>query len=126
MERVHMNEVRELIHQLRQGEGVREVARGLGFSRNTVRKYRDVAREQGWLDAERPLPDLSAFGEILGPPPKPRQMRSTVEPFAEVVERLWNAGVERATIWQRLRDEHGYTGGYSSVRRYVARAFASP
>ena len=38
MERRHMNEIRELIYRLRRGQGVREVARALGFSRNTVRK----------------------------------------------------------------------------------------
>jgi len=126
MERLHMNEVRELIHRLRQGEGVREIARAMTLSRNTVRKYRDVAAERGWLDSGQGLPDLAALGAVFGPPLRPRHMRSTVEPFGEVVEELWNAGVERAAIWQRLRDEHGYTGGYSSVRRYVARAFASP
>lgn len=121
MERLHMNEVRELIHRLRQGEGVREIARAMTLSRNTVRKYRDVAAERGWLDPSQALPDLAALGAVFGPPLRPRHMRSTVEPFGEVVEELWNAGVEMAAIWQRLRDEHGYTGGYSSVRRYVAR-----
>jgi len=43
MERLHMNEVRELIHRLRQGQGIREVARAMRLSRNTVRKYRGVA-----------------------------------------------------------------------------------
>jgi transposase len=121
MERLHMNEVRELIHRLRQGEGVREIAREMTLSRNTVRKYRDRAQEEGLLDADKALPDLVVLGGVLGPPLRPRHMRSTVEPFGEVVEELWNAGVERAAIWQRLRDEHEYTGGYSSVRRYVAR-----
>ncbi|MBM3333210.1 IS21 family transposase [Candidatus Sumerlaeota bacterium] len=138
-----MNEVRELIYRLQRGEGVREVARAMRLSRNTVRKYRAVALEHGWLSADggmpeptaqeepagqggatdgvQPLPDNRALGAVLGPPPRPRHMRSTVEPFAEVVDELWQGGVEMAAIWQRLRAEHGYTGSYSSVRRYVGR-----
>jgi len=121
MERVHVNEMRELLYRLRQGEGVRKVARAMSLSRNTVRKYRALAREHGFLDASKPLPDIRTSGRLLSPPPRPRHMRSTVEPFAEVVEELLDANVEMMTIWQRLRDEHGYTGSYSSVRRYVAR-----
>ncbi len=50
-------------------------------------------------------------------------MRSTVEPYAEHVEALVRDGVEMQTIWQRLRDDYGYTGSYSSVRRYVQRVY---
>jgi len=121
MERLHMNEIREIIYQLRQGEGIREIARSLSLSRNTVRKYRDIAEEHGLLDMDKPLPDLKILGTLFTPPPRPRHMRSTVEPFGEVVEELIEAGVEMMAIWQRLRDEHGYKGSYTSVRRYVMR-----
>jgi hypothetical protein len=46
-------------------------------------------------------------------------MRSTVEPYRQAVGNLVEAGVEAATIWQRLRQDHGYTGSYSSVLRFV-------
>ena len=121
MERLHMNEIREIIYQLRQGEGVREIARSLSLSRNTVRKYRDVAEEHGLLYMDKPLPDLKTLGTLFTPPLRPRHMRSTVEPFGEVVGELLEAGVEMMAIWQRLRDEHGYKGSYTSVRRYVVR-----
>jgi len=122
MEGLHVNEIRELIYRLRQGQGVRELAREQRLSRNTVRKYRDLAAEHGFLDGGRALPDGEALGRVLGPPPAPRHMRSTLEPFVEVVETLLAGNVEMMAIWQRLRQDHGYTGSYSSVRRYVARA----
>ena len=116
-----MNEVREIIYRLRKGQGPRAIARELGFARNTVKKYRDLAAVAGLLDAGRPLPDGAAIGQLLGPPPRPRHMRSTVEPYGDVVEGFLEANVEMAAIWQRLCDEHGYAGSYASVRRFVAR-----
>ena len=122
MERRHVNEIRELIHRHRQGESIHEIARSLCLARNTVRKYLRVAESQGWLDVANPVPEIAVLGTVLSPPPTPRHMRSTVEPFAEQVEILLDNGVEMQAIWQRLRDDHGYTGSYSSVRRYVSRA----
>lgn len=121
MERRHMNEIREIIHRLRRGQKVRGIAREMSLARNTVRKYRDLAREQGLLNAEQALPDNAALGRLLGPPPLPRHMRSTLEPYEGVVKAYLDAGVELVALWQRLRDEHGYRGSYSSVRRFVAR-----
>lgn len=120
MERLHMNEIREIIYRLRKGESPRAIGRELGFAKNTVKKYRGLAGEAGLLDPEKPLPDAAMIAELLGPPPRPRHMHSTVEPFAEVVESLVEQHVEMMAIWQRLRDEHGYKGSYSSVRRFVS------
>ena len=121
MERRHMNEIREIIYRLRQGQAIREVMRDMSLARNTVRKYRDLAVKEGLLDPEKPLPDNETLGGLLGPPPRPRHMRSTVEPFADVVNKMLDNNVEVTAIWQRLREDHGYIGGYSSVRRYVLR-----
>lgn len=121
MERRHVNEIVEIIYRLRRGEKIREIARDLCFARNTVRKYRDLAEQHGLLEPESPVPDGVTLGRLLGPPPQPRHMRSTVEPYAEFVKQQHKAGVEQAAIWQRLRDEYGYQGSYSSVRRYVKR-----
>jgi transposase len=55
----------------------------------------------------------------LGPVKPPPRSESTVSPFREVVERLLSEGVEQAAILARLREGHGYTGSYSSIRRFV-------
>jgi transposase len=44
---------------------------------------------------------------------------SSVEPYREVVQRLLDQQVEKMAIFQRLKDDYGYSGSYSSVRRYV-------
>jgi len=55
------------------------------MSKNTVKKYRRLASEHGFLDAAKPLPSLEELGQALIPPTRPRHMRSTVEPYEEIV-----------------------------------------
>jgi transposase len=119
MERLHMYQIRDLIYRLRLGESDRQVARDLGLSRHTVQKYRALADERDYLDPGRALPTPQELLASLGPPPPPPQHPSTVTPYQEVVEDLLAQGVELTTVLQRLRDDRGYRGSYSSLRRFV-------
>jgi transposase len=121
MERLHMNYLRDLIHRVRSGESDRRIARDLGISRPTVRKYREWADAQGYLQLDRPIPDGATLVAALGAAPQPPRATSSVEPYREIVQRLLDQGVEMVAIFQRLRDDHSYSGSYSSVRRYVHR-----
>ncbi len=121
MEHLHMNQLRDLIHRLRASESERRIARDMSLSRTTVRKYRELAEPQGYLRPEQALPDDATLFAMLGSGPRPPQVPSTVEPYQEVVQGLVDQGVEMTAIFQRLRDDHGYAGSYSAVRRYVHR-----
>lgn len=116
-----MNFLHDLIYRLRAGESERRVASDLHLSRPTVRKYRLWAEAQGYLRPEVALPDQATLLAALGPTPQPPLMTSTVEPHRATVEQLLQQGVEMTAIWQRLRDNYGYQGSYSSVRRLVHR-----
>src|ERR1700741_3638504 len=87
----------------RHGKGIREIAREMGSSRNTVRRY---------------LRDESAARY------KPRRPRATkLDPFKNyVVERLIAAAPERipASVLLRELRERGYTGGYTMLKALVA------
>jgi transposase len=119
MERLHMNYLQDLIYRLRAGESGRRIAADLGISRATVRKYRDWAQQQGYLEAGTPLPELSSMLAALGEAPRPPRVASSVEPHREVVQRLLDQKVEMVAIFQRLQENYGYTGSYSAVRRFV-------
>ena len=121
MERLHMNEIRELIYRFRKGESNRAIARTLQMSKNTVKKYRHLAFEHGFLDTAKPLPSLEELGKAMIPPTCPRHMRSTVDPYEEIVREYIRQEMEMQAMLQRLREDHGYTGSYSSVRRFVRR-----
>lgn len=121
MERLHMNHIRDIIYRLRQGQSDRQIAKDLKVSRRTVRKYREMAKQESYLDSECGLPTGKELVKKLGPAKAPPCSESTVSPYKEVVEHLLNDGVEMAAILARLRDDHGYTGTYSSVWRFGSR-----
>ncbi len=113
-----MNYLRDLSHRLRLGQSERQVAKDLHLSRQTVSKYRELARAAGHLDTTGELPDIATLAVLLGPPPALPRIPSTVEPYQQLVGELLAQDVEMMTIFDRLR-ERGYTGSYSSVRRFV-------
>lgn len=119
MERLNLNSICDIVYRLRRGQSERAIAKDLGHSRHTIRRYHQLAEEKGYLD---PLCGVPAPDEILrelGPPPSAPVIVSTVNPYRSVVEQLLKAGVEMATIHSRLVREHCYRGSYSSVKRFV-------
>lgn len=126
MERLHMNHLRDLIRRLRAGESERRIARDMRISRPTVHKYHELANQQGYLEKETVIPDDETLQKVLGPGPKPPKIVSSLESYGEVVKTLRKQEVEMVAIWQRLRDNYGYTGSYSAVRRYVAHLEPEP
>jgi len=121
MERIHMNIYTEIIYRLRAKESERSISRDLGISRPTVHKYKLKASLEGYLDQQREFPEREELIKRFGPAPQPPKAPSTVEGYREVVEKYVQQGLEMTAIFQRLRDDYGYQGSYSSVRRFVHR-----
>ena len=121
VESLHMHLLRDVLHRLRAGESQRQVARDLGLARETVAKYRRLAAGLGLLDADQPLPDEGNLPGLLQAHTPPPQTSSSIEPYRDVVEALLEQEVEMVAIHARLSQDYGYTGSYSSLRRFVAR-----
>ena len=119
-------DIRELLRHIQANPSDRGVQREIGVHRQTVRRYREWAAEQGLLSGPLPpLEGLQALLEATLPNPKAPQNVSSVEPYRDIVTQLRKEGVEIAAIYQRLK-ERGYTGSYSSVRRFVRRIDPRP
>jgi transposase len=114
-----MNVLRELVHRLRMGESDRAIASDMHIGRNTVSKYRHLSEKHGYLNPDTELPEVKVLAAVLGPAPQPPRTVSTVLPYQQVVEELLELDVEMMTIFDRLRQNYGYTGSYSSIRRFV-------
>lgn len=119
MERLHMHEIRDVIYRVRQGQSDRQIARDLGISRLTVKKYRSLGEKEGYLASSGGLPTNAELAAAVGSVPLPPRPVSTVAPYREVVEKLLAARVELTAILARLREDYHYGGSYSSLRRFV-------
>jgi transposase len=92
----------------RDGMSIRQIARRFGHSRRKIREVLQESEPRPYtLQQERPAPRLGPYKalieQILAQDQQaPRKQQHTA-----------------AKLYRRLRDEHGYTGGYDQVRRYV-------
>jgi transposase len=112
-------DIRELLRHIRVTDSDRAIQRDTGIDRRTVQRYRTWAHDQGLLTGPLPaLEELQRLVEQTLTTPPPPQMVSSVEPFRAVVVELRAQDTEMAAIWERLK-ERGYTGSYSSIRRFV-------
>ena len=126
MERIHMNQMRDLIQRLKMGESERRIAQDMQVSRPTIHKYHELAKQAGYLEKGAGVPNDETLQKVLGPGPKPPKIVSSLEAYGEVVKTLRNQEVEMVAIWQRLKADYHYTGSYSAVRRYVAHLEPAP
>ena len=80
MKRKHMNHIQDIIRRLQLGESERRIARDMQISRQTVHKYQEIAKEQGYLEKGGAQPGETELMEALGPGVQAPKQVSTVEP----------------------------------------------
>ena len=115
-----MHEYRQALMRLRQGDSEREIARSGLMGRAKVARFRELAREKGWLELTRPLPPDAEIAAALAPPRVPLTAQSTLAAYRQLVAQWLGQGVSGVAIHAALVREHGFTGHYSSVRRLIA------
>jgi transposase len=122
--RIEMFQYRQVLVRLRAGDTVREIARSGLMGRDKLASLRELALQQGWLDAAA-LPDDEAIAAALGTGRRARSTVSSVEPLRAVVQHWFDAGVQGRAIHAALRREHAFTGSYSAVVRMLRRMRAA-
>jgi len=113
----------EILEHWQAGRTTRAIARSLGTSRPTVRKYAAIAEAHGYRSGGSPPPQgWRAFLQEAAPEIFNPALGSTI--FAElrshhdaIKETL--AHTNLMTAWLRLREDVGLKASYSSFRRYV-------
>lgn len=121
MRRKNIVEIMAMLQHLRAGASNNQIKRELKVSRHTARAYRAWAEAQGLLSG--PLPPVAELEQLRAATVDsvlPPQNISRVDPYRDVVLKLYDQGVEIAAIHQRLR-ERGFDGSYSAVYRFVRR-----
>ena len=119
---VHVTEI--LVHW-DAGRSQSEIATSLGLDRKTVKKYLAPAigaglePGSGRAEAEWAVLVREWFPQLADT--SLRQVSwPLIEPHRDYIVAQLEAGVTKATIWQRLRDEHGLQASVASVKRWIA------
>jgi hypothetical protein len=115
------------------GWSARRIARELDLNRETVGKYLRLARSKpaistpgapadsfskpaistlGCADVPAAEPAISTAGFSPG-------RQSLCQPFAQQIEAAAGVGLSAQRIYQDLVTEHGFTGSYQAVKRFV-------
>lgn len=114
-----MIDIREMIRMMRAGLSNNEIVRMHEVNWRTVGRYRTWAKAKGWLEGEPPSNE--AIEQMLKSERSelPRQNQSIVAAFDGPVRAMRAKGMEVTVIHQRIVAEHGFTGQYGAVYRYV-------
>jgi transposase len=112
-------DIREILRQVQVGESDWQIHKNLGINRRTIKKYREWASAAGFLEGELPaIEELEAHLRAAFPPAQPPQHQSTLEPYRELVEKLYEEGVSGTVIWQRVQQQ-GFSGSIGAVYRFL-------
>lgn len=105
-----------------QGYSARRIARELGINRETVGKV---------LRAKPAKVTTGSAGESESEDSKPAKVttgsertRSSCEPWRQAIELGLDHQLSAMRIYQDLATDHGFTGGYEAVKRFVRRCEA--
>src|SRR3984957_6744664 len=133
---LNMATINTLFNLHQQGWSIRRIAKALGIHRDTVARHLREANQAGALTGSEEVKlgqaltgsEEAKLGQALtgsaaasGPALQP----SLCEPFRAVIEAKLDLGLTAQRIHQDLVAEHGFTGKYHSVRRFVSRLEAT-
>ena len=82
-------------------------------------EIRKQATAQGWLDQARPLPSEAELAEAFAQRTQQAGNGSSVAPYRAQIQAWVAEGIDGTTIHRALVRNHGFTGSYSAVRRFL-------
>lgn len=115
-----MYQYRHILTRMRQGDSDREIARSKTMGRKKIAQVRELASTRGWLAPDFALPDDAVLASALArKEPLPSTCISTLEPWRAQIGNWYAAGIQGTTIHATLVRNHGYTGSYLAVYRFL-------
>jgi len=138
-----MAKVHTILTLYEQGWSFRRIGRELGIHRDTARRYVQLAEAGAEIENRPNPPTGSALDSQRGIAAESREAAvvcqgsdgqnrpnlpighsgpaSLCEPFREVIQEGLDHGLSCQRIWQDLRYDHDFKGGYDSVKRFARR-----
>ncbi len=115
-----MYQYRQIIVRVRLGETDRSIAKSGLAGRQKVKEIRKLADSQGWLEPSVSLPGDEVLLDFFAGHRKPTVSTvSSILPYQDQVTQWHSEGIQISTIHNALVRNHGFTGSYDAVRRFV-------
>lgn len=115
-----MGTVQSILTLHERGYSYREIGRTLGIHRDTARRYVRLAKAEAAENRPNP-PTGSSVQNQPNPPTGSSGPVSQCEPFRAIILERLESGLSCQRIWQDLKQDHGFDGGYDCVKRFVRR-----
>ncbi len=116
--RFEMYQYRQVLVRIRQGDSDRNIAHSGIMGRKKIAQVRQVAKEQGWLNPDIPLPDDLILATHFAPQQTlPSSCTSSLEPWRTQITQWHASGIQGTTICSALARNHGFKGSYLAVYR---------
>jgi len=120
-------DITEILVHWHAGRSQAEIAESLNLDRKTVRKYIEPAIAAGFAPSGVPPMSEADWAPLVRewfPHLTDTRMRQSTWPgfdkHRDYISTQLKAGVTKATIHQRLRDEHQVAGSLTSFKRYIS------
>lgn len=114
-----MDKIHAIIGLHRNGKKIRAIARELGIDRKAVRRYIKEEERKAISKGTTKVPTGDSSKGTTKVPTGKRKVKRRCEVHKDLIENWIKKGLQAQRIFQDLRDDHGYLGGYDSVKRYV-------
>ena len=108
-----MSKVKQIIRLKENGVALQTIARSVGISRNTVKKYLKLIKAKGYPNHELLTKEDEFLERLLSDPdPETRARHESLEKMFPYIEKeLKRTGVNRWILWGEYKDKH--SDGYS-------------
>ena len=119
-----MHRLQDLVRLHRLAVPVRQIAKQLGLSPNTERRYRELIAQAGLLEGDADdLPELAELRAVVDANAEPApQHASSVDRWALEIKAMFDSGCGPKAIFDFLRlEREGFDGSIGAIKRMVAR-----
>lgn len=120
---IAMEQLKQILQLRTDGIAIREIARRIGISRNSVRKYLSLLEDSAGELTNKQLADRAYLNDSPGQDTV--RLEQLVQHFSSTSSELEKTGVTRQLLWQEYLGQHPDGYGYSQycyhLSRYVKR-----
>jgi transposase len=115
-----MVEIRDIIHLLRNGHSNRCIHRETGIDRSIVKKIKELAIVNQWLNSTLPIPNDEEIAKVWNPKAK-TQTSHPLDLYRNDLEQWRKEGHSAVVIYQLLKDKCSCDA--QAIRRYLNKHF---